>query len=409
MRNVDAKAGPVRRGAVRGFTVLELFVVIVVILIVLAISVPAFSAMLRTSEETLAENALSASVIVAREIAAAGEGDAAAVFQYDPEAGYRISIAREAALMRSTPFEGATGPGVFDVLTPADDAPPVTLPRGYSIRGYAAPGTMQPDQYGRALWYDSADYAVDNGSGGLSVAGATVSAAGHWLFPEDGFYDRSEQQTANENITARQSFMVRFKNGTAEWTDGTGLGLFVDPAASITPRRGEIPSALRSTLDVSERVSGRDLRLWARYIATTTDLNDDEDVDDADRDLREALLGPTSNDSVVVKSLSRFAVYRERDLALGIGARGVNRQTASLYAPFDADDEIALDTAGVLDPVDGDVRQRISQWITGDTNLDGVYDTLDPNFDPDTPGGDRPRAAMYVIQRQTGDAVRVSR
>jgi prepilin-type N-terminal cleavage/methylation domain-containing protein len=130
---------PIQRRDV-AFTLIELLIVISIFVLLLAIAVPAFSSMLYSSEQSMAENALRTGIAAARDAAirsAQGE-DAAAVFFYDYRTG-RESILpcvyagtiKDDCQPRVTCPRGARG------VRPRPGFEPVQLPRGWSARGYA--------------------------------------------------------------------------------------------------------------------------------------------------------------------------------------------------------------------------------------------------------------------------------
>ena len=95
------------------FTLVELLVVIAIFVLLLAIAVPAFSSMLYSSEQSLADNHLRMGLGAARDAAIRSpQGtDAAAVFFYDPATGRTMILPCIAA-------------GVLKDVNPDPTAPP---------------------------------------------------------------------------------------------------------------------------------------------------------------------------------------------------------------------------------------------------------------------------------------------
>lgn len=418
----------------RAFTIVELLVVVLIAVILLTIAVPAFQSTIYTSNRSLAVNALQASSLMARDVAINTGTDAAVVFVYDPGVG-RVQIipAVKAGTIRETPPPGG-GPGgggapgslpsiglgdlpYFDrdVFVPSTQGETLNLPTFWMVRGYAGPRMLLDQDSGggdHAVWFNSGIY------GGTS-AGADVKEDDHWVFPETGFFPVDAQvnggglngDLANVDrglATARQSFMIRFDGRTGAVSRDTRSALFIDPRNSqerpwpeVTHRSSPDSSTARARsanrVDLSD-----DLLAWATRVLNTPDLTGEGlafGADDAA--LREQLIGTASNDTVLVKPVTRVALYDERKLALAVGARGVNPVTNTIYQAHDQGDRdvnIMYDST-LFDSFNADdIRDEINMWIDGDTNFDGQFD-LD----------DEPESRIYLIQAYTGDLKEVLR
>lgn len=416
-----------------GFTVVELLVVILIGVILLTIAVPAFQNTIYTSNRSLAVNGLQTSSLMARDVAVNTGRDGAVVFIYDPARGsmqiipaVKVGTIREPTTARSGSGGGFGGPPSMgrgdlpyfdrDVFAPARVGEAISLPAYWMVRGYAAPGMLIDQDSGgddAANWYTSDVY------GGTDPRSA-VKRDAHWVFPETGFFPRDAQVNGgslNGGLsrvdrtlpTARQSFMIRFDGRTGAVSRDTTPALFVDPRNSRERPWG-------SERDVSEnqrtlRVDmAENLEIWAQRVLDSNDLNADGIAYGRnDLELREQLIGTASNDTVLVKPVSRVALYDERQLALGIGARGVNKETGTIYAPADQrqpNARIEFDMT-LFDGVNADrVLERIDQWINGDTNFDGVisFIPLNPSDPPD-----EPESRLYLVRSYTGELKEVLR
>ena len=427
------KAMPSRLPFRSAYTVVELLVVIVIAVLLLTIAVPAFQATIYSSNRTLAVNALQACSIMGRDVAVNTGRDSAVVFVYDPDVqriniipAIRVGTIREATTAPDGP-SGGGGPAAVgfgdqpyfdrDVFVPAPIGEVLSLPSNWMVRGYAAPGTLLDfDSAGNeaAVWYNSRTmYGGDNPDD-------TQKSMAHWLFPETGFFPRDAQvnggsldgsfSTIDADLsTARQSFMIRFDGRTGAVSRDTRSALFVDPRNS----RKREPSG--NPLDPYEQTLrldlAEDIEVWASRVLTSPDLtNDQVTYGNDDATLREQLIGTASNDTILVKPVARLALYDVNDLALGVGARGVNKETNTLYQPHDQDErdvdiqfDIDLVNTGQFATTNPkDVVKRINEWINGNTTFlrDG---DLRIDFD------DEPNSRIFLVQSYTGELQEVLR
>ena len=414
------------------YTVVELLVVILIAAILLTIAVPAFQSTIYSSNRTLAVNSIQAASVMGRDVAINTGRDGAIVFVYDPEVGrvsiipaVRVGTIREATTAPAGNGSGG-GPGsvgfgdqpYFDreVFVPSQVGEVLTLPAGWMVNGYASPGLLLDyDSAGdpAASWYNSAIY------GGTNV-NSNIKEESHWVFPETGYFAKNSQvnggsldgglSSVDPNLpTARQTFMIRFDGRTGAVSRDTRSALFVDPRNS----REREPGGNRPDLyEQSIRADlAEDLEIWAGRVIDSPDLtNDGISYGRDDGTLREQLIGTASNDTILVKPVSRVALYDINKLALGVGARGVNRETGTLYEPHDQDErdvnimydmDLFMNSAFPTSSED-DVRDRINQWIDGNTTFisDGDFQI---DFD------DEPDSRLFLVQSYTGELKEILR
>ncbi len=424
-----AATGWARRTRDRAFTVVELLVVIAIIVIVLTIAVPSFRALVYSSERSLAFNSVESAVASARDLAlrSAGGDDGAVVFLFDAGGPMRIVPAvRVGSFRQSLQPDNLADNGslTLDVFAPVQDVPPIEMPRNWHVRGYAPAGSMIDVLPIRdiARWYNG------DTTGGFNI-NSDAKEERNWVFPETGFYPVDSQITAGNGAgagprpalntrTSRQSFMIRFDARTGGLSENRGLSLFVDPRPSTEDRPGgDRPNVdqLRVRPDRAE-----DLVRWARSILSSAPFNPTTGQalvppyrSNADPG-RPVYIGIDSNDTVLVKPVTRIAVYDERRLAQSLGARGLNAATGTIYddiAPDAAgtDAVIRFDQALFRDGFNADtIRENINRWIEGDTNLDGQIGG-DPDDLPGDLQPDEPQARLYLIRPLTGELTEVLR
>ncbi|MEM9373150.1 MAG: hypothetical protein AAGA55_05855 [Planctomycetota bacterium] len=408
------------RGVSRGaFTVVELLVVIVVIIIVLTIATPAFRSLIYSSERSLAFNSVEAAVASARDVAlrSAGGDDGAVVFLYDQGGPMRIVPAVRVGSIRQQRRQGelsAAGQVEVDLFAPVADAALIEMPRNWHVRGYAPAGSMvdlQGNGTEYAAWYNSEPW------GGVQT-GDDIKDERNWVFPESGFYPVDLQVSPRNGSgagvrpnlaapTSRQSFMIRFDARTGAVSTERGLSLLIDPRPSSRDRVGggnPDTDQLRLRPDRSE-----DLIRWARGLIDAAPFNPNTGrplsppYSTQSYDSALAFIGIQSNDTVLVKPVSRFAVYDERRMAQDIGARSLNAGTGTIYRAVvpdgSGDNAIRYDESLFRDGLSSEgIRDRVNAWIEGDTNDDGEIDDED-----------EPQARLYLVRPLTGELVEVLR
>lgn len=343
-----ARPGPLARA----FTLIELLLVISIFVILLLIVVPAFTSMLYSAEESLAQNALRSALSAGRDAAmrSSGDDDGAAVFFFEP--GGRMTVVPCVRVGQLTDLPNGPGTVVRDVFVPLNLIEPVQLPRNWMARGFAPPGSLDGDPTGPN---------GGNPNGWYEGPGRYNPAAPNWVFPETAFYDLAVPDDGAD----RQTFMVRFKAGSGELdTSGTGTAIVVAPRPSQAMRN---PTPAWQRADKAD-----DLGRWARRIL-------------ADRTLtvaqRRALIGDESGDTVLARGVGELVLYNEKRLAGAIDAR-LDRRTGTLYQSG-------------TEPrfVTGADALRMNQWLEGRL-----------------PGPDGPvesDARIFVVGRYQGDVQEV--
>lgn len=419
------KTHPVHRSSAglvlrSGFTVVELLVVVVIILIVLTIATPAFRALLYSSNRSQAANSVNAAALAARELAlrSASGDDGAVVFVYDRNGSMRIipAIRVGTVLEPVTGGGGATGGGAQglaavplvrrDVFAPVPQVAAFEMPTFWNVRGYAPARSMVefvPGQRPRediAVWYNSPAY-------GAFDPDHEAKNEGNWVFPETAFFDIDQQaaQAGPNRPTTRQSFMIRFDARTGGVSSNREPALFVDPRLSTANRPGgDRPKATDRWLRPDR---AENLASWASGLLAAPPIDSRGQplrppyTSNADS-VRLSYIGMSSNDTILVKPVTRVAVYDERRLARAMGARRLNGETNSLYMPVEPGSgggQIRIDESLFSGGVDANqIREKINQWIEGNTNFDQQIDE-----------NDEPEARIYLLRPGTGELAEVLR
>lgn len=362
----------------RGFTIVELLVVITIITIIVLVALPRFSAMISSQEEQLAVNLLGAAMKSGRDAAmrSGGDEDAAIVFFYRPAAANSTTGGRmvmmpciKVGTFLDDPNRSVSGNSNFvsgerrDVFVPVTGFDPVVLPRNWMVRGYAPPNSVEAS----GQWYES---------------GATTryqQAEGNWVFPETDFYDHQDGRAGNE----RQTFMVRFKAGTGEVvTVPNDKAIVVDVRPNYEDRPQNDPSwALYNAYD-REGFVRKVLRQGgsARQVLFGSDN-----------------AGEYSSDVVLVRPVGQLALYDETKLAAALDAQ-ISPGSGCLYRrPPDPNGTGAANDPASNFPsfVTGVDSIKINQWIEGDTNFNNQVEGPD--------GRDGPTARVYSLDRYSGE------
>jgi prepilin-type N-terminal cleavage/methylation domain-containing protein len=311
LRSLKGRAG-------RGFTLVELLVVISLFVLILAIGVPAFAALLRSTERASAESSLSIGVRAARDIAQRGEGtDGALVFTFEN------GVARLIPCVFVTQVQDIAADGFTlvnrDVFVPHPLYKAAQMPRGWAVRGYAAPGTIDNE------WYsEDAAYGLDVNSGPV----AAERQRGNWVFPQTGLYDleaKLDGSASGDTKSLRHTFMLRFsaQTGTLYTSPAPALVIIQRPSDKARPTAS---SEYWKRVDKSD-----DLRRWVLRVSGDSNLTLAERVE---------LIGERSADTVLAKNVSQLALTDESRMVQDLNGSGafpgtvLNRDTQSLYLPY---------------------------------------------------------------------------
>lgn len=324
------KSDRVRRSGA-AFTLIELLVVISLLVLLLAIGVPAFANLLRSSERSLANNAMGTAIRAARDIAQRSEGgDGALVFTMEP--GGRLTMVPciqvgDVLDRTSNNAVGGQQPIRRDVFVPHPLFRASQLPAGYTVRGFATADLIDGEWYG--------DKRTGNPYEAKSGPSGETSSDPNWLLPETGYYKGNKFATNKvdpdkadpDNGRNRQTFMLRFAGGTGEMTFSPTAAIVVlpieaDPAQTPSQRALVLPG-LNDRPFVRAR-DASDLRAWAKLI-----LNDAAfDATAQRRVARLSLIGDESVDTVLAKTVPWVAMTSERQLVADL-AKGIVGPTAA--------------------------------------------------------------------------------
>ncbi len=337
----------------RSFTLTELIIVMAVIVLLLSISIPAFSALLDSSNRSLAETRLRVAIALGREAALRSDyGDGAVVFFFEP-GGRCYAAAYE--MIGTIPDESDGTPAVMrDVFVPVRELEPVSLPAGWMVRGLAPPGAAGQRNADNP-WYDR-----DNGQ-----RDRYADDDRNWVFPETAFFD----PTKNNEGRKRQTFMVRFRQGTGALALGeTREALILAPAPSTAFRNAE-PYQSHNFL------AAQDPRAMVRR------LLDRQQVSPSLWPTQ--LLGDMASDTALARAVPQLVLYKERELAATFRLQP-DRTTGSLYRDKQTPEYVRL-PGFLVKP------KELNAWLEGDSNKDGRW-TVD----------DQALARSFVVQRYGG-------
>lgn len=346
------------------FTVTELLAVIAIIVVLIVIAVPSFQAMLKSSEETMAESLLTTAIKAGRDAAfRAGTGnDAALVFFFEPGGRCSVIPCVRAGSVRDL-LDGGPEPIEREVFVPAPDFAPISMPKYWSVRGWIGPNTITGtgDYYPGAGRYQTGNF-------------------GNWVFPETGFFNHENPNDGRQ----RSTFMIRFAGGTGALvaTPPTAV-LVVAPRGTRVTSVGSMTAA-QTALDPNEPRWSGDLVRFVRAVQAGQNPVTNAQLSMTDK---RDILGRENSNIVMARPVSVIALYNEQQLAGALGTR-LDRDTDSIYKPWaTGQSEPELIAASIQ-------AQAINRWMEGDTDFSGSTD-----------GGnaaDVPLAKLFSIDRYTG-------
>lgn len=316
----------------RAFTLTELLVVISLVVLLLAVAVPAFSSMLYSNDRSLADNQLRIAMQNARDAAVRSDGgDTAAVFILPPNGKLRIVTCVRVGELRD--LNNQNQEVIRDVFVPVPLLQPIDLPKGWTVRGFAAPGSIDQNSTG---WYEGTHLAAGEGN---------------WVLPETGYFDRNVANSGRN----RQSFMIRYSSGSG----------------AVAPRSGR--EAL--VLDIIGNQAFRNAGVFANYrLDQATDVASmTRRILDAGSGLSLAqqreLLGDTASDTILCREVAQVSLQDERRVASGLGGRGVNSATGTVYgtagSPQDIPTSPSIDTSLFNLGNGREVSRAINELVVG--------------------------------------------
>lgn len=358
----------------RAFTLIEVLVVISIFVLLLAIAVPAFSAMLYSSEQSLVENSIRIAMGSARNYAASSPTgqDAAAVFLYDADTKKTsiVTCTFAGTLMDKTQVPGAPTTGIIrDVFAVAPGIEPIQLTSGWTIRGFAPADSIDEDWYETTYGPNSSPNRIDQAN---------------WLLPESGFFKDNVSNSGRD----RQSFMIRFEGGTGmvkTSSPHTALVHYPSPNQMLHATWPPIPTGSTGYTNANNPLNPDnetdDYRYVRRVLAWPGQVSGVPGGSTGSAGYlslarKQQILGDESADTILCKSIGQFAVCSERRLARGVGVE-LTQSTGTVYQST---------TQPLIDPA---LRDKINLWIVN----------RDPN-NPSSPADSDAR--IFTIQRYLG-------
>ncbi len=335
----------------RAFSLVELLAVLAILAILLALGVPAIKTMIYSSEQSLAENQLRIAMTAARDAAIRStSGDTAAVFMYFDGRTVIVPCVQVGVLTRDPCIIGGTAPttGTLEfkrqIFVPVPNTEPIRLPRGWNVRGYAAPGSIATTNQNLDGWYDSPQSLPD-----------AIDQDGNWVFPETMFVDVYAAQGWDAGWN-RQTFMVRFEavTGNAVLNSRENV-LVLDPlpVMSNSDFRANPPYDVPENDPTLAATPESFVCQTLRRGLPLTMLN------------ARKILGDQSPDTILTGPVSELALYDEQRLASAIGAASLNRSTNCLYADATVPtlDTSLFSGAPAIEAVQGWINAYIAQDI----------------------------------------------
>ncbi|MBI1189740.1 MAG: prepilin-type N-terminal cleavage/methylation domain-containing protein [Tepidisphaera sp.] len=344
-----------RNGAIaRAFSLIEVLVVIAILGILIGFGVPAIGSILHDSEQSLAENQLRNAMSACRDAAVRSDrADAAAVFFFRADGRTVVVACQFAGNLEDAVNDGGQTPAsnamvIREVFTPIPEIAPVVLPKGWSVRGFAAPGEVTGnDPVSRTPpdgWYESLK---------------NLAGRGLWVFPETNFVNTAS--TTPNFGWQRQTFMVRFKGSTGQVATGDDSKVIVVDPLNSSSFRGTSPYNIASVrFDVAS-----DPALVARRLTRAPDIYS---LISSRTDIQK-LVGDTSPDTVLAGPVTDLALYQEKDLIAALRIGGSNNGTGG--TPYKNPTAPGYTGPG-LDPgllpagmSPDDATVHIGEWLTG--------------------------------------------
>lgn len=371
------------RGRRPGFSLVELLVVAGILVLLLLFAAGALSSIFYSSERSLAENQLRVGLTAARDMAIRSDGgDAGALFLFQDGRVSIVPVVQVGTLRQDQVLDenGQPVAGEFvdrDVFVPVPGAAPTVMPRGWTVRGFAPPGSI------RDGWYNDSTQAYFDPTTPVGMTNPNPFSS-TWVFPEDWFYD--DQISTNRNVLAtqgwkRQSFFIRYEAGTGNLSDsGTGTCLVLSPAQSDFFR--DLPE-----FDPLPRVNDSDdLQSYARralQLPTTQ---------------ARVVIGNLSSDTILVRAVTEFALTDENRLIASMDPafqpRGLNKNTGSMY--------VWLNSPSVAIPLGPSFDPRL--FATGVTT-EQVQAAINKAIVPDPTVANAPgpyESRIFTVQRYLG-------
>lgn len=354
MRRQASKLGGGAARTGRGFSLIELMVVITILGILIGFGVPAIGSILRDSERSLAENQLRNALSACHDAAVRSDrADVAAVFFFRPDgrtvvvacqfAGFLDDVANDGGSLSSTSRPRRR------LFTPVAEIAPVVLPKGWSVRGFAPAGLIT-----------GTDPAAPKDPDGWYESLKGLAGRGLWVFPETNFVDT--EATTPTFGWQRQTFMIRFNARSGQVATGdSSKVLVVDPLNTSSFRSTAPYNIARFRLDLAS-----DPAIVARRLTKAPEIRQ---AGLSDNDIIK-LAGDSSPDTVLAGPVTDLALYQEGDLLGALGVpRGNGATGGTMYQdPKDSGymgpmPDPALVMAAGLTPED--VPLHIGEWITG--------------------------------------------
>ena len=360
----------------RGFTLMEMIVVIVILLTLLTLVLPAFVSIKKSSEYSISQELVKQAIRDAHGRALAARYDTAVVFAYSPDLGLQLipcnMIGRILDGNLRDPADRTNPQVTRDVFAPVVARKTVILPAGVSVRGHVEASRV--DEH----WYEP---VTDGGQ-------RYTPGEEAWVFPETDFYSRQlpigAAGTRSDVGRYRQSFMIRFAARTGQLVPSEAA-----PAVVVLPR---VSASGREGVPVSARLdTATDASALASAILDRLDWTKEQ---------KQGLLGDSSSDTALVRSVTRLAVYRERELAQGLGVRldSVSQTVYQLAPKWQIRTDVTPRYIEELSSV-ATTPKAVRRWFEGRKSL--VDDAI-----VEKTSGSRP--VIYGIHPQRGDPVEES-